>query len=195
MFIPVVRRSVTVRTRDVFHFPFRCDFCHLQTWAHVMGEGVGVATMAYLAPDANAARSRAQSSAQNAAASLFAQSPCPLCGANSAAQRGAVQAWEEKAKSRKQIRFWALMIGFGLTLLSGAGCGGLVVATSDDGEGTIGAAIILAFMWMFLGTIATVILYAILGPGKRPVLLNYVPNGVQFDPPNPADVQGTYRTG
>ena len=48
---------------------------------------------------------------------------------------------------------------------------------------------------MLLGVIATVILYAILGPGKRPVLLNYVPRGVDFDPPNPANVEGSYRSG
>jgi hypothetical protein len=193
MFIPVVRRTVTVRARDTFHFPFRCDFCQLQTWAHVTGEGTGSASMAYLSPDAEAARQRAYSSAQHMAGSLFAQSPCPRCGANSAAQRGSLQAWETKAAGRKQVRFWAMMIGFGFTLLSAAGCT-TIVAMGDD-DGSVGAGIILGFGWMFLGAMMTLILYAILGPGKRPVLLNYIPQGVYFDPPDPASVQGGYRTG
>jgi hypothetical protein len=158
-----------------------------------MGEGTGSASMAYLAPDADAARHRAYAIAQSMASSLFAQSPCPRCGANSAVQRGALQTWETKAQGRKQVRFWALMIGFGFTLVSAAGCTG-IVAMGDD-EGSVGAGIILGFGWMFLVAMMTLILYAVLGPGKRPLLLNYVPQGVQFDPPDPSSVQGGYRTG
>jgi hypothetical protein len=193
MIIPIVRRTVTVRSRDVFHFPFHCEFCRLSTWAHALGEGVGVATMAYLAPDENAARQRAYASAKHAAESLFAQSPCPRCGANTGAQRASVQAWEAKAASRKGLRFWALMIGFGLTFSSSAGCVGIVAADGEDGS--LGAGIVLGFVWFFMGACATGILYAILGPGKRPALLTYVPNGVEFDPPDPSQVHGNYRMG
>ncbi len=105
----------------------------------------------------------------------------------------AVQAWEQKAVSRKQLRFWALMIGFGTTFLSTGGCVALVAADGEDGS--LGAGLILGFLWFFLGAAATGILYAILGPGRRPVLLGYVPQGVQFDPPDPSQVQGSYRTG
>jgi hypothetical protein len=158
-----------------------------------MGVGSGSASMAYLSPDENAARQRAGTAAQKNAHALFVTSPCPRCGTASLEQRTALYEWEHKASSRKQIRFWALMIGFGLTLLSSAACVG-IVATGDD-DGAVGAGIFLGFVWFILGAGASGILYAILGPGRRPVMLPYVPQGVQFDPPDPAQVQGTYRAG
>ena len=142
--------------------------------------------MAYLSPDANAARQRATVSAQGNAQALFAQSPCPRCGAHGVAQRTAVAAYELRVVSRKQLRFWALMVGFGLTFASSAGC--VAVCAADGEEGSLGAGLILGFMWFLFGAAATGILYAILGPGKRPVLLGYVPHGVQFDPPGPSHV-------
>src|SRR5689334_18592673 len=109
MIIPIVRRTVTVRIRETFRFPFRCDVCHLGTGASVNTEGVGKATMAYLAPDENVARSNARANAYGLACSSFAQSPCPRCGAHSAAQRNAAHLWESRAVSRKKVRFAMLI--------------------------------------------------------------------------------------
>lgn len=153
MFIPIVRRTVTVRAKDVCHFPFHCDVCRLSTWAHVLGEGVGSASMGYLAPDANAARQRATVSAHGNAQSLFAQSPCPRCGAHGVAQRTAVAAYDLKVASRKPLRFWALMVGFGLTFSSSAGC--VAVCAADGEDGSLGAGLILGIMWFFFGAAAT----------------------------------------
>src|SRR5262245_55280251 len=123
MFIPIVRRTVTVRVREQFRFPYQCDVCRLSTWATAWAEGIGSATMAYLAPDANAARQRAYQAAHTTAAGSFMQCPCPRCGSHSAAQRNAVAAFEAKARSRKQVRFWIMIIGLALSVLWAGGCG------------------------------------------------------------------------
>src|SRR5262249_22011361 len=120
--VPIVRRRITVRARDVFHYPYRCDACGLATWAHAWGEGIGVATMAYVAPDEALARARASAAAQQNAWSSFAQSPCPRCRSHSNAQRAMVTAWEQKAASRKTVRFWVAMVGLGIALLWSGGC-------------------------------------------------------------------------
>src|SRR5437868_5083043 len=102
MFIPIVRRTVTVRVRESFRFPYQCDFCRLVTAATAWAEGIGSATMAYMAPDENAARYRAHQTAYATASSAFMQCPCPRCGSHSAVQRNMVTAWEQRAASRKQ---------------------------------------------------------------------------------------------
>jgi hypothetical protein len=41
MFIPIVRRSVEARTRQVIQLPFSCDACGSSTRAHIQAEGTG----------------------------------------------------------------------------------------------------------------------------------------------------------
>jgi hypothetical protein len=59
MFIPIVKRSITVNVTNVFDFPFRCASCGLATTAHVSAAGEGSARSAYVAPNEHAARQRA----------------------------------------------------------------------------------------------------------------------------------------
>jgi hypothetical protein len=189
--VPIVRRTVTVRAQQDFHFPFQCETCRLVTTGHARGFGVGQATMAYVSPDANVARQRALSSAYNNAISLFQSSPCPRCGGHSAAHRTALAVWQQKVVSRKAARRWTLMIGLALVVLWSSGCGVWVGATG--GDGSVGAGFVMTFIWMVLGAGTVGIVYALLGPGRPPALLPYIPQNVWFDPPDPSQVQGTYR--
>lgn len=190
MFIPIVRRTVTVTVREAFRFPFQCDVCRLAVWATSWAQGVGSATMAYISPDANVARHRAYQNAQAMAASAFGSCPCPRCGSHSYMQRARVNAWEQRAVSRKKWRFGIIIGGIVLTLLMAGGCGA-AMAMGDDAS-NIGGAI---FQGLTVGTILTIVAWACAGPGARPVLLHYIPPTVQFDPPDASQVQGSYRTG
>jgi hypothetical protein len=195
MFIPIVRRTVTVRVRESFRFPYQCDFCRLSTWATAWAEGLGSATMAYLAPDANVARHRAYQMAHATASSSFMQCPCPRCGSHSAVQRNSVTAWEARAKSRKQIRFWIFIVGLALSLLWAGGCGTMMLVQQGLDGDTLGGAVVLGIMCMGVGMVLTLIIWAVAGPGRKPMLLPYIPQNVVFDPPDAAQVQGSYRTG
>jgi hypothetical protein len=196
MFIPIVRRTVTVRVRESYRFPYQCDFCRLVTNATAWAEGMGSATMAYLAPDENAARYRARQMAYATAQQSFVQCPCPRCGSHSAMQRGAVAAWEKLAASRKQTRFWILIIGLALSFVSAGGCSVAMVVDQGVSGDTVGGAVVLAFMTIFAGLVVTGIVWAIAGPGRKPTLLPYIPPNVVFDPPDASQVPpGTYRTG
>ncbi len=190
MFIPIVRRSVTVRMRQVFDHPFQCDACQLQTVAHVLSEGVGSASMAYLSPDANVARRRAWDNAQRTAWDTLSRTPCPRCGTHGAAQRAAVYAWQQKAASRAQTRTRVVQVGIALTLLWGASCGAVVALPSNGHGSDLGAAIVSAVGCLVIGAIGFGILWAVLGPGPAPVLLQYIPQNVRFDPPPPAPYRG-----
>lgn len=183
MFIPIVRRTVTVTIRETFRFPFYCDACYLNVGASVFAQGVGSASMAYLAPDQNVARNAARSNAYASAQRDFAQCPCPRCGAHSLASRNALRAFEQRVVSRKQVRFWIGIVGLSLTLLLAAGCGVFTAVSSDGSDGTVGAAIVLVVMCLGFGAVVTGIAYAVAGPGARPLLLPYIPQNVQFDPP------------
>ena len=183
MFIPIVRRTITVRIRDTFRFPFYCDACYLNVGASVFAEGVGSATMAYIAPDENVARNAARANAYGAAQRSFAGCPCPRCGSHSAASRHAVRAYEQRVVSRKQVRFWMTIVGLGISFLLSSGCAVSAVASSEGADGGIGAGIILWMMGMAVGAAITGIAYAIAGPGQRPTLLPYIPQNVVFDPP------------
>jgi hypothetical protein len=189
--VPIVRRTVTVRARQAFHFPFQCESCKLATTGHAWAEGVGRATMAYVSPDANVARQRALNAAYNTAIACFQSSPCPRCGGHSAAHRTALAVWQHKAESRKSARKWTLWAGLALSLVWSSGCG--VWAAASGGDGSVGGGVMLTFMWMVLGAGAVGIVYALLGPGRPPALLSYIPQNVWFDPPDPSQVQGTYR--
>ena len=189
--VPIVRRTVTVRARQAFHFPFQCETCRLVTTGHAWADGVGTATMAYVSPDANLARQRALTSAYNNAIASFQSSPCPRCGGHSAGHKTAMTVWQQKSESRKNARKWALWIGLALVLLTSGGCG--VMAAASGGDGSVGAGAILSVFWMVVGAAIVGIVYAALGPGKPPILLSYVPQNVWFDPPDPSQVQGTYR--
>lgn len=196
MFIPIVRRTVTVRVRQSFRFPYQCDFCRLVTAATAWAEGIGQATMAYLAPDENAARARAQQMAYSTAWSSFLQCPCPRCGSHSAQQRGAVTAWEAKAASRKKLRFGILIGGLALSFLMAAGCSGAMIADQGLYEDTVGGAVMLAIMTVIGGLVLTGIVWAAAGPGNKPVLLPYIPQNVVFDPPDASQVPSShYRAG
>jgi hypothetical protein len=187
--VPIVRRTVTVRARQQFDFPFQCETCRLVTTGHALGEGVGQATMAYVSPDANLARQRALSAAYNAALRSFQMSPCPRCGGHPAAHRTAVAVWQQKAESRKKSRALTLWIGLAAVLLSSTGCGVWMGLTGAGADGSgMGA-----FLWLCFSAAIVGVVYAALGPGKPPVLLSYVPQNVWFDPPDPGQVQGTYR--
>ena len=195
MIIPIVRRTVTVRVRETFRFPFQCAACMLTTAASVLSEGVGSATMAYLAPDENVARNAARANAYASACSCFAQCPCPRCGAHSVGQRNAVRLWEQRVVTRKQLRFWLTVVGLAMTLITAGGCGTwFLVDQGLNGSNASGAAI-MAIVWVGLGSAATGIAYAIAGPGARPVLQPFIPQNVMFDPPDAAQVGGSYRTG
>ena len=183
MFIPIVRRTITVRIRDTFRFPFYCDACYLSVGASVFAEGIGRATMAYLAPDENVARHAARQNAYGSAQRSFSQCPCPRCGAHSTMSRNAVRAYEQRFASRKQLRFWLTIVGLGLSFLLASGCAVSGAMASEAGDGGIGAAIILWMMGMAIGAAITGIAYAVAGPGARPVLLPYIPQNVVFDPP------------
>lgn len=193
MIIPIVRRTVTVRVRDAFRFPFQCDVCRLSTWATAWAEGVGSATMAYLSPDANVARHRAYQAAQASAASAFGQCPCPRCGSHGWAQRARLGAFEKRVVSRKQVRFWILIVGLALSTLWAGGCGAAMIADEGWNGDTVGGATMLALMCACVGLVITGIAWACAGPGARPVLLPYIPPNVQFDPPDASQVEGSYR--
>ena len=196
MFIPIVRRTVTVRVRESFRFPYQCDFCRLVTAATAWAEGVGSATMAYLAPDQNAARYRARQMAYATAQQSFAQCPCPRCGSHSAMQRSRVAAWDKLATSRKQLRVGILIAGLALSALSAGGCGVAMVADQGVSSDSVGGAVVLAIMTIIGGLVLTAIVWAAAGPGKPPTLLPYIPPNVVFDPPDPAaQPQGGYRVG
>lgn len=192
MFIPIVRRTITVRVRETFRFPFQCEVCRLATWATAFAEGIGSATMAYISPDENVARQRARQAAYGMATATFSQSPCPRCGGHSARQRSSLVAWEQKATSRKRVRFWLLIVGLALTFVWASGCG--IWMAVDGGSDMVAPAAMSAIVWFFLGAGATAIAYAVAGPGTRPQLLSYIPSNIVFDPPDPALVQGDYRT-
>ena len=189
--VPIVRRTVTVRARQAFHFPFQCESCKLTTTGHAWADGVGTATMAYVSPDANLARQRALTAAYNSAIASFQSSPCPRCGGHSAAHRTAMAVWQQKAESRKDMRKWALWIGLAIVLLLSGGCG--VMAIASGGDGSVGAGAVMSVFWMVVGAAIVGLVYALMGPGRPPVLLSYVPQNVWFDPPDPSQVQGTYR--
>jgi hypothetical protein len=191
VFIPIVRRTITVRARDVVHLPFNCESCRLSVWAHAWADGVGTATMAYLAPDENAARFRAYENARARAYASLSQVPCPRCGAHSQAQRALLYAWEQRVVSRKKLRLVTALVVLGLAFLiaSAFAIGGL----SEGGPGSGGAAVILFAFFMAGGAGMAGLLYAVLGPGPRPALANYIPHNVSFDPPDPSTVQGSYR--
>jgi hypothetical protein len=196
MFIPIVRRTVTVRVRQSFRFPYQCDFCRLSTWATSWAEGIGSATMAYLAPDENAARARAQQAAHATASQSFMQCPCPRCGSHSQMQRNAVAAWEQRAAGRKKVRFGILIGGLALSFLMAAGCSGAMIADQGLYEDTVAGAVMLAIMTMIGGLVVTGIIWGVAGPGMRPQLLPYIPPNVVFDPPDASQVQPTsYRAG
>src|SRR4051812_39553967 len=196
MFIPIVRRTVTVRVRQSFRFPYQCDFCRLSTMATSSAEGMGQATMAYLAPDENAARARASQMAHASASMAFMQCPCPRCGSHSAAQRNAVTAWETRAAGRKKVRFGILIGGLAFSFLSAAGCSGAMIADQGLYEDTVGGAVMLAIMTFIVWMVVTGIVCAVAGPGRRPQLLPYIPQNVVFDPPDASQIApGNYRTG
>jgi hypothetical protein len=160
-------------------------------WAHAWADGIGSATMAYLAPDENAARYRAFENARARAYASLSQVPCPRCGAHSPAQRALVYAWEQRVVSRKKTRLIGALVVLGLAFLVAvaSAIGGL----SEGGDGSVGAAIIMFAFFMAGGAGVAGLLYAVLGPGPRPVLANYIPHNVTFDPPDPSTVQGSYR--
>jgi len=195
MFIPIVRRTVTIRVQEGFRFPFQCGVCHLATAATVVAQGIGSATMAYLAPDENAARSRARQNAYTTATSSFGQSPCPRCGSHSVAQRQALHAWEERVKARKQVRFWILIVGLAFAFLASGGCGALMIVSEGTDADTLGGAVVLAALCFFVCAGITAIVWGVAGPGARPNLLPYIPQNVRFDPPDASQVQGGYRNG
>ncbi len=181
MIVPIVRRTVTVTTSGVFDFPFQCDVCRLATWAHVAAQGTGADSMAYLSPNEEAARQRSWNDAKQRAWNMLAESPCPQCGSHSASVRASIQAWEQKAASRAKLRPTLLIAGLAMTLLWSGGCGVIVAAEGD--QGSLGAGVILGFGWIFVGVIANLILYAILGPGARPNPPTRIPESIYFDPP------------
>ncbi|HEY8076110.1 MAG TPA: hypothetical protein VIF62_18415 [Labilithrix sp.] len=196
MFIPIVRRTVTVRVRESYRFPYSCDFCRLVTAATAWAEGIGSATMAYVSPDENAARYRARQMAYATAQSSFMQCPCPRCGSHSAIQRNMVTAWEQRAVSRKNLRFWILIVGLAASFLLASGCSVAMVAQQGLDGDTVGGAVMLAIMTIGVGAVLTGIIWAASGPGKRPSLLPYIPPNVVFDPPDPAQQpQAGYRMG
>ncbi len=193
MFIPIVRRTITVRVRESFRFPYQCDFCRLATWATAWADGIGSATMAYVSPDENVARHRARQMAHATAVSSFMQCPCPRCGSHSAMQRNRVVAWEARAQSRKKLRFWILIVGLALTFLWAGGCGAAMIV--QDGGDALGDAFGSLITCGGVGLVVTAILWASAGPGAQPVLLPYIPQNVVFDPPDPSQMQPAgYRT-
>jgi hypothetical protein len=84
------------------------------------------------------------------------------------------------------------MLGLALVFLWSSGCGVWVGVTAADGA--VSAGILSSFVWMVLGGGAVGVVYALLGPGRPPTLLPYIPQNVWFDPPDASSqVQGTYR--
>lgn len=180
MFIPIVRRSVTITLREAHRFPFRCDACWLTTYATAVGDGVGVAQMAYLAPDENVARQRARAAAYQNAMGVFLKCPCPRCGAHPAHARAALDAWTKKVASRKVVRRWILIGGLVLSALWAVT---MTVAFALSPQGTAPGAVMMALVCLAMGAVPTAIVYGLAGPGARPLLLPYIPQNVVFDPP------------
>lgn len=186
MFVPVVRRSVTVTTRGVVDMPFSCDACGLSTTAHVQAEGKGTASALYISPDADRARNAASSALHGRAREILATCPCPRCGAAPRLAREALAAWEGRVRSRGQIRKVMLVVGLAFGLLTSGGCGALMIATPNKGmtsEDVILPALVLAAMWFGACAVVTLIVWAILGPGSKPLLLSRLPQNVWMDPP------------
>jgi hypothetical protein len=167
---PVVRRSVTIRSRHTFDFPWVCDGCGLSTVAHVNAEGVGTATAAYAGPSTVAARQRASSSAERSAIRTLGMCPCPRCGYGAKAFRDKLRVWEKKTASRAAVRRAILYGGLGLGVVSSAG-GGVALASLTG-----------AVAWMVICTLSTLVAHAMTGPGPRPYDLPFVPRNVSFDP-------------
>ncbi|HEY2407880.1 MAG TPA: hypothetical protein VGI10_17855 [Polyangiaceae bacterium] len=191
MFVPVVRRRVTVTSRGVVDFPFHCHACGLATIAHVSAEGKGSASALYVKANADAAGQNAQITLRNNARNLFDCCPCPQCGAAPASVRDALARWESSREAKQKRRKLLGIIGIGAAVLTSSACSGIVVATDDGKQGTsgaVGGALIIGFMWFMMCAVVTGIVYALSGPGKKPTVFAARPQNVWFDPPQQAGV-------
>lgn len=179
MLIPVVRRSVTVNVRDVFHFPFQCA-CGLFTTAHVVGQASGRASAAYVAPNQQRAQERAYEAARFAAYQLLASTPCPDCGEHSPAQRAAAAAWQRTGPRREKLATQVLLVGGVMVLLCSAGA--CFIGAKGEAD-PIKEAFATGLAALIVGGLVIVGLFSLVSPPKEPKLLTEIPEGVWFDPP------------
>jgi hypothetical protein len=179
--IPVVRRTVTVTTRQTLEGPFRCAACGLSTTAEMVIEGQGQATALYVSANADAAKQRALENARQRATALLAACPCPKCGAIPEASRRTLEHWEHISALRKKRRPY---IGLGLLALAVAwagGCGVLMVgANLERPDHGLPGAIFSSCVWLFPGAIVAGLAYLFSGPRPRPRIPTTVPPNVRF---------------
>lgn len=181
--IPIVRRTVTVTTQHTFTAPFRCAACGHTAQAEVRVEGVGRSSALYVRADADAARSRAQGDARTKVERALANTPCPRCGAPPAGFDDAVAAWETRAAKSRGRRPVVALVLLGLTAAFSVACAGLTVGVNGrlPDHGASGA-VCLGCTFAGLGGLLTTIVWALSGPGKRPVAPTRAPPNVRFLP-------------